>query len=84
MEITEEELLSDDGIFAARFNTVYDNLEKCCLCGYEIKPGEKAMEIHCNGDLIHKECWQEYAEDNIESFGKEFTFDDDGGIYTVM
>ena len=77
LQITEEELLSEDGIFAARFDTVYDSLEKCCHCGYPILSGEEALELYSNGDIIHKDCWQEYADENIGAFGKNFVWSDD-------
>ncbi len=76
LEITEEELLSDDGIFAAKYNTMYDNAEKCCYCGCAIMPGEKALQLYANGDVLHRQCWQEYADEYTESFGKEFVCDD--------
>ena len=77
LEITEEELLSDDGIFAVRHGTVYDNAEKCCQCGFAILSGESALQIYANGDVIHKECWQDYADENADAFGKDFVFRDD-------
>ena len=80
LEITEEEILSDDGIFAAKFETVYDNAEKCCQCGYPINPGETAFQLYANGDVIHKECWQEYADENAGAFGRDFICCSDGNF----
>ena len=77
LEITEDEILSDDGIFAAKYNTIYDNAEKCCQCGFAIMPGEDAVQIYVNGDVIHKQCWQDYADENAGAFGKDFVCDDD-------
>lgn len=77
LKITEDELLTDDGIFAAKYNTVYDNAEKCCLCGCAIMPGETALQLYANGDIIHKQCWQEYADEYTDAFGKEFVYNDD-------
>ncbi len=79
LEITEEELLSDDGIFAVKYSTIYDNVEKCCFCGCPIMPGEAAMQMYANGDVIHRQCWLEYAEEYAENFGKEFMYDDQTG-----
>ncbi len=76
LEITEDEILSDDGIFARRFDTMYDDAEKCCFCGCAIMPGEKAIQLYANGDVLHRQCWQEYAEEYTEAFGKEFTCND--------
>ena len=81
MKITEEEILSDDGIFAASYSTVYDNAEKCCYCGCPVMPGEEAMQIYVSGDVIHSACWQEYAEENTDTFGKSFVMPGDGITY---
>ena len=75
-EAMEEELLSEDGIFARKYSTVYDNAEKCCQCGYPIIPGEQALQIYCNGDVIHKECWLDYAEENTQALCKSFVIDE--------
>lgn len=76
LEITEDELLSDDGIFAVKYNDIYDNAEKCSYCGCAIMPGETGLRLYANGDVIHKQCWQEYADEYTDSFGKEFVCDD--------
>lgn len=76
IEITEDEVLSDDGIFAPKYETMYDNAEKCCFCGCALLPGEKAIQLYANGDLIHRSCWQEYAEEYTDAFGKEFICED--------
>lgn len=83
LQITEDELLSDDGIFSIKQKERFDNAEKCCYCGYEMLDGEEAVEIYCNGDVIHKSCWTEYADENMEVFGKCFTTNNNnqqGGI----
>ena len=77
LEITEEEILSDDGIFAPKYTTMYDNAEKCCFCGCAMLPGEVAMQLFSNGDVLHRSCWQEYADEYAETFGKEFEYEDD-------
>ena len=74
MKTTEDELLSEDGIFSRKFSTVYDNAEKCSYCGCAVMPGEEAIRIYSNGDIVHLGCWQEYAEENMESFGKSFVY----------
>lgn len=71
-EKQEEELLSDDGIFAVKKSTYFDCCDKCCQCGFELLPGEDAVEIYATGDVIHKGCWNEYADENADIFGKSF------------
>ncbi|MBR5528466.1 MAG: hypothetical protein IKV97_05620 [Clostridia bacterium] len=39
--------------------------EKCMYCGYEILPGECKAQVNATGDVIHKKCWQDYADDNF-------------------
>ncbi len=75
-EEQEEMLLSEDGILSVKHRDYIDNAEKCCQCGFELLPGEQAMEIHISGDLIHKSCWCEYADENPDIFGKSFVFSD--------
>ena len=79
-KLDEYEILSEDGIFAVKHSTVFDNAEKCCQCGYAILPGEEALQIYVNGDVIHKECWQDYADENTKIFGKDFVCRDDSEV----
>ncbi len=76
----ENEILSEDGIFSAKKSTYLDNAEKCCHCGFELLPGEEAVEIFINGDVIHKSCWNEYADENACVFGKDFILRDDRSV----
>ncbi len=75
-EQQEEMLLADDGILAVRHSAYIDNAEKCCQCGFELLPGEEVMEIHTSGDIIHKSCWCEYADENHKVFGNSFLYSD--------
>ncbi len=42
-----------------------EDCERCMYCGYHILPGEEAVTVNYTGDLIHKKCWNDYADDNI-------------------
>ncbi len=53
--------------------TAFDDTEKCCSCGYPILRGEDAMALN-NGDLIHRSCWCDYADENPDYFGKTFKY----------
>jgi len=36
--------------------------ERCVYCGYGIIDGEKAVRVSLTGDIIHRKCWNDYAE----------------------
>lgn len=50
----------EEGVFAA----ISEEFVKCAYCGYEILPGEEAVKVGMTNDIIHRQCWCEYAEDN--------------------
>lgn len=72
----EEVLLSEDGILSVKHRDYINNAEKCSQCGFELLPGEEVVEIHTNGELIHKSCWCEYADENLDIFGSSFFYSD--------
>ena len=37
----------------------------CAQCGYLFERGDEALRVHETGDIIHKDCWQEYTDDNL-------------------
>lgn len=41
------------------------SLDVCCSCGCEIRRGERQAKVYSTGDIIHEECWSDYAEDNF-------------------
>ncbi len=73
-EEQEEEFLSEDGIFFKKGREHFDNAEKCCHCGFELLPGEEAIVLFSTGDVLHKNCWNEYADENTSFFGKSFVY----------
>lgn len=42
----------------------------CMQCGYPIASFDDVYIVQVSGETIHKDCWTEYAEDNIEEFIK--------------
>ncbi len=44
----------------------------CAQCGYRIVRGDIALRVHMTGDMIHKECWQYYTEDNLFVLCEEY------------
>lgn len=79
--------LYDDGALRERENYWRDGeelpycgeeeCEKCDYCGYPILLGEEKLRVDSTGDVIHRKCWNDYAEDNtdelctpLDSFGR--------------
>ena len=46
--------------------------EKCVQCGFPIVRGESALEIISNGDILHRQCLEEYIEENLSEFARDF------------
>ena len=46
----------------------------CDHCGYAIYSTDEAFEIEGNGDIIHKDCWCEYAEEHMLDFVRKASF----------
>ena len=44
----------------------------CAQCGFEICPEDAVLRILSTGDLIHRDCWNDYAEDNADDFTEVF------------
>ena len=41
---------------------------RCAQCGYNIYEYEDAVIITATGDTIHRQCWEDYANDNACEF----------------
>lgn len=39
----------------------------CAYCGFPILRGDEKLRVDATGDRIHRKCWSEYAEDNIDA-----------------
>ena len=63
----EREILDEEGIFSSKASDDDPDCmcEKCMYCGYEIVKGEEKAIVISTGDTIHRNCWQDYAEDNF-------------------
>ena len=63
----EREILDEEGIFSTPdiFEDPECKCDKCMYCGYDIERGEEKVMVDANGDILHRRCWQEYAEDNF-------------------
>ncbi len=60
----QREILEEQGFFESGdyFDDNFDE-EKCAYCGGAIQSGQLRAKVYTTGDLIHEECWQDYAED---------------------
>ncbi len=44
----------------------------CAQCGYRFIRGDIILRVHQTGDMIHKDCFMDYADDNVEEMCDEF------------
>jgi len=40
----------------------------CAVCGYRFERGDSVYNVKETGDLIHTDCWEDYFEENEDSF----------------
>lgn len=64
----ETEFFEDELLGRAHAAGNSDSEEKCVQCGFPIICGEEALEIISNGDLLHRQCLEEYIEENLSEF----------------
>lgn len=48
------------------FEDNYSGCTVCAQCGYRFAKYDDAIRVNCTGDVIHKDCWMEYSDDNID------------------
>lgn len=76
---SEAELLEEEIIYSHLLDLDHGyTLQRCRYCGYEIRRGQKRAQVCSTGDMIHEECWQDYAEDNYSELCCVFDDTDDG------
>lgn len=46
----------------------------CAQCGYRFVRGEEALWIEETGDIVHADCFRDYAEDNVGEFTQPMKF----------
>ena len=51
----------------AEYGESTESTEYCDYCGYPIVRGEEKLRVDSTGDIIHRKCWSDYAEDNTDS-----------------
>ena len=62
----EKEILDEEGVYTTPdiFEDAHRENEKCMYCGYDIVLDNDGLRVLVTGDVIHKDCWRDYAEDN--------------------
>lgn len=55
------------GIFEiSDFDDVYVGCCVCAQCGYRFTVGDEVLRVKATGDIVHRDCFIDYADDNIE------------------
>ncbi len=69
----QDELLSE---MTCRFEDTHEDCEKCMYCSFPIFPNETMVRVGVTGDIIHKKCWNDYADEYFyelcELLGEDF------------
>ena len=63
-ERTSFALEIEEEIKNGAFEAISAEFPKCAYCGYEILPDDEAVRVKTTKDILHRQCWCEYAEDN--------------------
>lgn len=53
------------------FDSIFSEKQKCVYCGYEILDDERCLKVNDTGDIIHRKCWNDYADDNVADLCEE-------------
>lgn len=60
------------------FKDLYTNLTRhstvCAQCGYRFISGDEAMKILQTGDIVHRDCWIDYADDYSDELTEKIDF----------
>ena len=46
----------------------------CAQCGYRLMKSDTVLNVNETGDLIHKDCWVDYFDENLGLFACEMEF----------
>jgi hypothetical protein len=46
----------------------------CAQCGYRFIRGETALWVNETKDVVHRDCFADYVEDNLYEFTEEMNF----------
>ena len=58
------EILEEQGMFESGdyFDDSFEH-DTCAYCGEVISAGQVRARVYTTGDLIHEDCWRDYAEE---------------------
>lgn len=46
----------------------------CAQCGYRFIKGDEALRVKETGDIIHRECYMDYTDDNVTELTDSIEF----------
>lgn len=67
---TEDDFSSDDVCYERNARRIFCHCEHC---GSAIYSPKDALIVDGSGDVIHLECWREYAEEHMFDFTQKAT-----------
>lgn len=56
------------------FSNFSGHITVCAQCGYRFTAGDDALWIRETGDVVHRDCFADYTQDNIEEFTEVIDF----------
>lgn len=69
---TPEELMRERE-FEYEDDRRYDRPDEtiCEYCGRKIRYGQERLLVETTSDVIHRRCWTDYAEENVDELCRE-------------
>ena len=58
-------------IYSNRYDAYSGCATICAQCGYRFVKGDEALVVKQTQDVIHKGCWMDYGEDNMDELCEE-------------
>ena len=50
------------------------HITACAQCGYRLIKGDSVLRVNETGDVIHRDCWIDYFDENMEEFAMNMDF----------
>ena len=57
----------------AQYTDEYCGCSVCTQCGYRFAVGDDVIKVNATGDIIHRDCFIDYADDNADLLTKSVT-----------
>ena len=61
-------------IYSGKYGIFSGHMTICAQCGYKFVDGDEALTVKGTSDVIHKGCWMDYSEDNVDELCEETDF----------